>query len=69
MAYSRSYGKKGRKEKEMKERRDVAGFIKAQMVRGNKKKKLYGYQELRDLLDYLYDGPPTKMEERLTYYE
>ena len=53
----------------MKERSEVAGFIKAQMLRGNTKKKLYGYQELRDLLDFLYDGPPTKTEERLTYYE
>lgn len=52
----------------MKPREDVARFIEDQLKNGTKRyKDAYGYglQELRDLLDYLYESTPKNPKEEL----
>lgn len=55
----------------MQSRKDVIDFINAQLghhpnnIKRKHNKYHYGYVELRDLLDFLYDGLPTTKEEEL----
>lgn len=56
-----------------KTRAEVAAFVSQQMeeqpdelYRRKRSKSHYGKQELKDLLDFLYDGPPKTEEEKLT---
>jgi hypothetical protein len=54
----------------MKTREEVVHLIKNQFdgatpVYAQKLPWHYGYLELRELLDFIYDGPPTKPEEEL----
>ena len=50
-------------------RKEVAKLIEDQMYRGpsnsDKNHFHYGYVELRELMDFIYGGPPTCKEEEL----
>lgn len=55
----------------MKERKEVARFIERQMEGddvdiGEKTKHHYGYVELRQLMDFVYEGLPRNSSEQLT---
>ena len=53
----------------MKTRREFVEFITYQRDRNNTREKggawHYGVVELRELADFLYDGPPTEHVEKL----
>lgn len=53
----------------MKTREEVADLIRKQMhwsyKRQKKQKMHYGWVELRELMDFLYGGPPTNKEQEL----
>lgn len=54
----------------MRRRQGVVEFIRNQMRDNNRHCRAkeaigYGYQELRELLDFIYEGPPKENYERL----
>ena len=54
----------------MKHRAIVARFIEAQMgevqtTREKRDRSHYGFQELRDLLDFIYGSPPENQQQKI----